>query len=82
MVAKKYLALFAEIGIPSDPRQAASAPPLPAHNDAAGQQLTIATPRVLSPSIWLAAVRALPGEFIGLGRYLQNWSTEIGRAHV
>jgi ABC-type multidrug transport system fused ATPase/permease subunit len=81
VVAKKYLALFAEIGIPSDPRQAASAPPLPAHNDAAGQQLTIATPSVLSPSIWIAAARAFPGEFIELGRYLQNWSTAVQDSH-
>ncbi len=77
VVAKKYLALFTEIGIPSDPRQAAGAPPLPAHNDAAGQQLTIATLSVLSPSIWIAAARALPGEFTELGRYLQNWSTAV-----
>ncbi|MBV8241110.1 MAG: hypothetical protein JOY75_09965 [Hyphomicrobiales bacterium] len=81
VVAKKYLALFAEIGIPSDPRQAASAPPLPAHNDAAGRQLTIATPSVLSPSIWIAATQALPGEFIELGRYLQNWSTAVQDSH-
>src|SRR5262245_40252774 len=81
VVAKKYLALFAEIGIPSDPRQAASAPPLPAHNGAAGQQLTIATPSVLSPSIWIAAAQALPGEFIELGRYLQNWSTAVQDGH-
>ena len=81
VVAKKYLALFAEIGVPSDPRQAASAPPLPAHNDAAGRQLTIATPSVLSPSIWIAATQALPGEFIELGRYLQNWSTAVQDSH-
>ncbi len=81
VVAKKYLALFTEIGIPSDPRQAAGAPPLPAHNDAAGQQLTIATLSVLSPSIWIAAAQALPGEFIELGRYLQNWSTAVQDSH-
>src|SRR5262249_34252136 len=34
-------------------------------------------PSVLSPSIWLAAAQALPGESIGLGRYLQNWSTAV-----
>src|SRR5262252_3706957 len=77
VVAKKYLALLAEIGIPSDPRQAASAPPLPAHNDAPGQQLTIATPSALFPSVWLAAAQALPGELIELGRYLQNWTTAM-----
>jgi len=81
VVAKKYLALFTEIGIPSDPRQAAGAPPLPAHNDAAGRQLTIATLSVLSPSIWIAAAQALPGEFIELGRYLQNWSTAVQDSH-
>ena len=81
VVAKKYLALFTEIGIPSDPRQAAGAPPLPAHNDAAGQQLTIATPSVLSPSVWIAAAQALPGEFVELGRYLQNWSTAVQDSH-
>jgi hypothetical protein len=81
VVAKKYLALFGEIGIPSDPRQASSAPPLPAHNAAAGPQPTIATPSVFSPSIWLAAAQALPGELIGLGRYLQNWSTAVQDSH-
>jgi len=81
VVAKKYLALFAEIGIPSDPRQAASAPPLSAHNDAAGRQRTIATPSVLSPSIWIAAAQALPGEFIELGHYLQNWATAVQDSH-
>jgi len=81
VVAKKYQALFAEIGVPSDPRQAASAPPPSAHNDAAGQQLTITTPSVLSPSIWIAAAQALPGELIELGRYLQNWSTAVQDSH-
>jgi hypothetical protein len=81
VVAKKYLALFAEIGVPSDPRQASSAPPLPAHNAANGQQHTVATPSVLSPSIWLAAAQALPGEFIELSRYLQNWSTAVQDSH-
>jgi len=81
VVAKKYLALFAEIGVPSDPRQAASAPPLSAHNDVAGQQLTITTPSALSPSIWIAAAQALPGELIELGRYLQNWSTAVQDSH-
>jgi len=81
VVAKKYLALFAEIGIPSAPRQAASAPPLSARDDAAGHQLTITTPSVLSPSIWLAAAQALPGELIELSRYLQNWSTAVQDSH-
>src|SRR6516225_5299787 len=81
VVAKKYQALFAEIGVPSDPREAASAPPPSAHNDAAGQQLTITTPSVLSPSIWIAAAQALPGELIELGRYLQNWSTAVQDSH-
>jgi small-conductance mechanosensitive channel len=36
---------------------------------------------MLSPSIWLAAAYALPGEFIGLGRYLQNWSTAVQDSH-
>jgi len=47
------------------------------HVDADGRQLVTTTPSVLSPSIWLAAAQALPGEFIGLGRYLQNWSTAV-----
>jgi len=81
VVAKKYLALFAEIGIPSAPRQAASAPPLSARDDAAGHRLTITTPSVLSPSIWLAAAQALPGELIELSRYLQNWSTAVQDSH-
>src|SRR5215831_2158849 len=81
VVAKKYLALFAAIGIPSNPGQAASAPPPPAHNAADGQQLTVATQSVLSPSIWLAAAQALPGELIELGRYLQNRSPAVQDSH-
>src|SRR5215470_4695783 len=81
VVAKKYMALFAEIGVPSDPRQAASAPPLPAHKAADVPQFTIATQSVLSPSIWVAAAQALPGELIELGRYLQNWSTAVQDSH-
>jgi len=80
VVAKKYLALFAEIGISSDPAQPRSAPP-PAHVDADDRQLITTTPSVLSPSIWLVAAHALPGEFIGLGRYLQNWSTAVQDSH-
>jgi hypothetical protein len=81
VVAKKYLALFAEMGVPSDPRQAASAPPPPAHKAADVPQLTVATQSVLSPSIWLAAAQAPPGELIELGRYLQNWSTAVQDSH-
>jgi small-conductance mechanosensitive channel len=80
VVAKTYLALFAEIGISSDPAQPRSAPPT-AHIDADDRQLITTTPSVLSPSIWLAAAHALPGEFIGLGRYLQNWSTAVQDSH-
>jgi hypothetical protein len=80
IVAKKYLALFTEMGISSDPAQPRSAPP-PAHIDADDRQLITTTPSVLSPSIWLAAAHALPGEFIGLGRYLQNWSTAVQDSH-
>src|SRR6516225_2547914 len=81
VVAKKYLALFAEIGVPSDPGPAASAPPPPAHKAADVPQLTVATQSVLSPSIWLAAAQALPGELIELGRYLQNWLTAVQDSH-
>jgi len=77
VVAKKYLALFAEIGIPSDPTQPSSDLPPPMRNDVDGGQLIKITPSVLSSFIWLAAAQALPGEFISLGRYLQNWSTAV-----
>ena len=80
VVAKTYLALFAEIGISSDPAQPRSAPPT-AHTEADDRQLITTTPSVLSPSIWLVAAHALPGEFIGLGRYLQNWSTAVQDSH-
>src|SRR5499427_1347921 len=80
VVAKTYLALFAELGISSDPAQPRSAPPT-AHIDADDRQLITTTPSVLSPSIWLVAAHALPGEFIGLGRYLQNWSTAVQDSH-
>jgi len=81
VVAKKYQALFAEIGVPSDPGKAASAPVPPAHKAADVPQFTIATQSVLSPSIWVAAAQALPGELIELGRYLQNWSTAVQDSH-
>jgi hypothetical protein len=81
LVAKKYLALFAEIGIPSDPTQPSSEPTPSVHNDADGWQLIKMTPSVVSPSIWLAAARALRGEFIGLGRYLQKWSIAVHDSH-
>jgi GDSL-like Lipase/Acylhydrolase family len=77
VVAKKYLALFAESGIPLDPAQPRSELPPPVHIDADSRQLVTTSPSVLSPAIWLAAAQALPGEFIGLGRYLQNWSTAV-----
>ena len=66
-----------ESGIPSDPAQPRSELPPPVRIDADGRQLITTTPSVLSPSIWLAAAQALPGESIGLGRYLQNWSTAV-----
>jgi hypothetical protein len=81
LVAKKYLALFAEIGIPSDPTQPSSDPLPPLRKDADGGQLIKITPSVLSPFIWLAAAQALPGELISLGRYLQNWSIAVHDSH-
>jgi hypothetical protein len=77
LVAKKYRALFAEIGIPPDPTQPSIDLSPPVLNDVDGQQLIKTTPSVLSPSIWRAAAQALPGEFISLGRYLQNWATAV-----
>ena len=81
VVAKKYLALFAEIGIPSDPTQPSSDLPPPMRNDVDGGQLIKITPSVLSPFIWLAAAQALPDELMELGRYLQNWSTAVQDSH-
>jgi hypothetical protein len=81
LVAKKYLALFAEIGIPSDPMQSSSEPTPPVRNDAAGRQFITMFPSVLSPSIWLAAAQVLPGELISLGRYLQRWSIAVHDSH-
>jgi hypothetical protein len=77
LVAKKYLALFAEIGIPSNPTQPSNEIPPPIRNDVEGRQLIKVTPSVLSPFIWLAAAQAFPGELISFGRYLQNWSTAV-----
>jgi GDSL-like lipase/acylhydrolase family protein len=81
LVAKKYLALFVEIGIPSGPTQPSNEPRPPVHNDADGRQLIKLSPSVLSPSIWLAAAQAVPGEFISLGRFLQNWSIAVHDNH-
>jgi GDSL-like Lipase/Acylhydrolase family len=81
LVAKKYLALFAQIGIPSDPTRPSSEPTPPLHHDADGRQLVTMSPSVLSPSIWLAAAQALPSEFISLGRYLQSWSIAVQDSH-
>jgi hypothetical protein len=79
LVAKKYLALFAEIGIPSDPMQSSSEPTPPVRAD--GRQFITMFPSVLSPSIWLAAAQVLPGELISLGRYLQRWSIAVHDSH-
>jgi hypothetical protein len=76
LVAKKYLALFAEIGIPSDRTQQSSDLLPPMRNDGASRLIEM-TPTVLSPFIWLAAAQALPGELLSLGHYLQNWSTAV-----
>jgi hypothetical protein len=81
VVAKKYLALFAEIGIPSDRTQQSSDLPSPMRNDVDSRQLIKTTPSVLSPFIWLAAAHALPGELLSLGHYLQNWSTAVRDSH-
>jgi GDSL-like Lipase/Acylhydrolase family len=81
LVAKKYLALFADIGIPSDPAQSSSEPTRPVRNDADGRQYIKMFPSVLSPSIWLAAAEALPGELISLGRYFQSWSIAVHDSH-
>src|SRR5262249_31908731 len=81
LVAKKYLALFAEIGIPFRSTQPSNEPRPPAHNDADGRQLIEISPSVLSPSIWLAAAQSVPGEFISLGRFLQNWSIAVHDNH-
>jgi GDSL-like Lipase/Acylhydrolase family len=35
------------------------------------------TPGVLSPLIWLAAARALPGELGGLGHYVEKWAIAV-----
>jgi hypothetical protein len=76
LVAKKYLALFAEIGIPSDRTQQSSYLLPPMRNDGDSRLIEM-TPTVLSPFIWLAAAQALPGELLSLGHYLQNWSTAV-----
>jgi hypothetical protein len=81
LVAKKYLALFAEIGVPSDPTQPSSEPTPPVHNEADDRQLIRMSPSVLSPSIWLAAAHGLPSELISLGRYLQSWSIAVHDSH-
>jgi hypothetical protein len=81
LVAKRYLALFAEIGIPSDPTHSSIEATPPVHNEADDRQLTRMSPSVLSPSIWLAAAHGLPSELISLGRYLQSWSIAVHDGH-
>ncbi len=81
IVARKYRALFAEIGIASELPQWSNltAPARPGLDDR--QLATPTTASVLSPSTWLAAAEALPNEFRGLGRFLQHWSFAVRDSH-
>ena len=88
VVASRYLALFAELGLAPSVTQLPSEPAdVPADQLAdqiAGQSRIVHprglfehTPSVLSPLIWLAAARALPGELGSLGGYLKQWSIAV-----
>src|ERR1700694_5585959 len=76
-VAKKYLALFAKIGMLQSLTPPSSGPAAPARNDSDDDRFLVQTTSVLSPSVWLAAAHALPGELISFGRWLKSWSVRV-----
>jgi hypothetical protein len=81
-VARQYLALFTEIGmlqglaLPSGGRAAR------ARNASEDDPALAATTSVLSPAIWIAAARALPGELVGLGELMKYWGIGVHDARV
>jgi potassium efflux system protein len=76
-VAKQYLALFAEIGMLQSLTTPSSRRAAPARDGSDDDQVLAQTTSVFSPSIWLAAAEALPGELVGFGRLLKAWSIEV-----
>jgi hypothetical protein len=76
-VARQYLALFTETGMLQGLALPSSARAAPARNGPDGDPALKPTTSVLSPSIWLAAARALPGELVGFGQLLKYWAIAV-----
>jgi hypothetical protein len=76
-VARQYLALFTEIGMLQSLAPASSAHAAPARDGTKDDQALAQSMSVLSPSIWLAAARALPAELAGYGQWLKYWAIAV-----
>jgi hypothetical protein len=76
-VARKYLALFAEIGLLPGAAPPANSLSVPATANHDSRQIVPAVPSVFSPSLWRQAAQALPDELVELGRFVQHWSIAV-----
>jgi hypothetical protein len=76
-VAKQYLALFAEIGMLRSLTTPSSRRAAPARDGSDDDQVLAQTTSLFSPTIWLAAAEALPGELVSFGRLLKAWSIAV-----
>jgi len=76
IVARKYLALFAEIGIVPGPLQSNNFAP-PARADLEDRQLATIPTSALSRSTWLAAAKAYPNELSSFGDLLKSWAVAV-----
>jgi GDSL-like Lipase/Acylhydrolase family len=76
-VARQYLALFTEIGMLQSLAPASSAHAAPARDGTKDDQTLTPSMSALSPSIWLAAARALPAELVGFGQWLKYWAIAV-----
>jgi GDSL-like Lipase/Acylhydrolase family len=76
IVARKYLVLFTEIGIVPGPLQPSNRTAPPRADRLDGQAAPNPT-SILSPSMWLAAAKALPSELSSLVSLLEFWTAAV-----
>jgi GDSL-like Lipase/Acylhydrolase family len=76
-VARQYLALFKEIGMLQSLAPPSGAGAAPVRDGSKDDQALAQSMSVLSPSIWLAAARALPAELVGFGEWLKYWAIAV-----
>jgi hypothetical protein len=76
-VARQYLALFTEVGMLQSLTPPSSTPVAPARGGPKDDQALTPSMSVLSPALWLAAARALPGELVGFGQWLKYWAIAV-----